>query len=148
MITVKIQNLNEIKTVFAKVPMKMTKELNVAVERVVLKIESSAKRNAPVNKKSGGGSLRQSIKSRMTGVASGEITVGASYGIYVHEGTRPHQIRIRVKKVLADKRAGRIFGKVVNHPGTKANPFLRKAVEDNQSFIDSEFKKAVERAIK
>jgi len=33
-------------------------------------------------------------------------------------------------KALANKKSGQIFGKSVNHPGTKANPYLEKAFSE------------------
>lgn len=147
-IKLKIKNINEIASVFRKAPAKMTAELNRAIERIIIKIDNTAKREAPVSKQSGGGNLRQSISSRMLGVARGAVEVGASYAGYVHGGTRAHIIRIRNKKVLANKRTGRVFGKVVRHPGTRANPFLQRAVDKNNSFIDLQFNKAIENALK
>jgi len=147
-ISIKVKNLDKIKAKFKIAPVKMTIELGKAINRIITKIENDAKRNAPVNKQSGGGNLRQSIRSIMLGPARGKVEVGANYGIYVHEGTRPHIIRVRQKKVLANKREGRIFGKVVHHPGTKKNPFLQKAVDENKSFINKEFSKAVKQTFK
>jgi len=147
-ITIKVKNLDRIQMMFKKAPMKMTTALHKAINRIVLKIERDAKRNAPVNKKGGGGNLRQSIRSMMIGPARGKVEAGAGYAVFVHEGTRPHIIRIRQRKVLANKREGKIFGKVVHHPGTKANPFLQKAVDDNENFIDKEFESAVKKVFK
>jgi len=148
LIKFEIKNIKEIKATFKQAPVKMTRELNKAIKRIITKIEGTAKREAPVNKQSGGGNLRQSISSKMAGIAKGVVDVSAKYAIYVHEGTRPHIIRIRNKKVLANTRTGRFFGKVVHHPGTKANPFLQRAVDKNKSFIDKEFGNAVEKALK
>ena len=54
----------------------------------------------------------------------------AEYAVYVHEGTRPHVIRPRNKQVLAfNGREGRVFAREVHHPGTRARPFLRNALE-------------------
>ena len=146
-ITIKVENLDEIQKAFSRAPIKMVKEISIALTKITLKIESAAKKEAPVNKQSGGGNLRQSIRGYSSGF-KGVVAVGANYAIYVHEGTRPHIIRVRTKKVLANKRMGQIFGKVVHHPGTKANPFLQRAVDKNKKFIDSQFAKAVSNAIK
>lgn len=49
--------------------------------------------------------------------------------MYVHNGTRPHVIRPRYRKVLKFSVKGRtVFARVVMHPGTKPNPFLTKAL--------------------
>lgn len=131
-----------------KAPEKMTSELHRAISKTVLKVEAEAKREAPVNKQTAGGNLRQSIKSRMSGVATGIVEVGVDYGVYVHEGTAPHQIRTRGRKALANKRTNQIFGRVVNHPGTKANPFLQRAVDNASGEIENYFIEAVNNLFK
>lgn len=143
LVSVTIKNLDAIRLAYANSPVKMQSELGRAIQRTVLTIESRAKKEAPVNKQSGGGNLRQSIRSGMSGLMTGFVEVGAEYGIYVHEGTRPHQIVARNKRVLANKRSGDVFGRVVNHPGTKANPFLQRAVDASESDIDGYFINAV-----
>lgn len=73
------------------------------------------------------------------------VHANAGYAAFVELGTRPHVIRPRRKKVLAwpagnARLSGRarsggamVFARKVNHPGTKAQPFLvpgaRKALE-------------------
>lgn len=50
---------------------------------------------------------------------------------FVHEGTTPHKIRARPGKKLVffSRKAGRVlFKDEVHHPGTRANPFLVKAL--------------------
>lgn len=143
-----IKNYDAVRLAFQKAPEKMAKEINTAIAKTILKIESAAKREAPVNKQTGGGNLRQSIKSRMTGKMSGIVEVGAEYGIYVHEGTRPHMIRARTMKALANRRTNQFFGRTVNHPGTAANPFLQRAVDIAQKEVDSYFMNAVENVFK
>lgn len=75
---------------------------------------------------------------------------GAPYAVYVHEGTKPHIIRPVKKKALASK--NKIFGKKVNHPGTKPNPFLLVAAKETSSEIDkligNDISKAVAENIK
>jgi hypothetical protein len=50
----------------------------------------------------------------------------ANYAPYVEFGTAPHEIRPVNAKVLANPKTGQIFGTLVHHPGTKANPHSRK----------------------
>ncbi len=146
-VKIQLKGYNKIAETFKKAPARMTRELGIAIKSVVEKLENDAKREAPVNKQSGGGNLRQSIRGRMTGAASGKIEVGVGYGVFVHEGTKPHTIRVSRRRVLANRRTGNIFGKVVKHPGTKANPFLTRAVEKNEKFINRQFALAVQRAL-
>ena len=75
-------------------------------------------------------------------VGFGEAKVGAaaSYAEAVDNGTRPHEIRPINGKVLAFKVAGKmIFTPIVHHPGTKANPFLERAVDEASGKVESVF---------
>lgn len=75
------------------------------------------------------GNLKRDI--RVFEVTASEVKVGntlkAKYAKYVHGGTRAHFIKPKNKKALANKKAGLFFGKKVNHPGQKANPYLLNA---------------------
>lgn len=143
--SITIPNLKEIKAKFDQAPGKMTQEVDTAVRKSILRIEGATKREAPVNKQSAGGNLRQSIRSGMLGVASGEVEVGVDYGVFVEEGTRPHVITAKSAKVLANKYTGQIFGRTVNHPGTKANPFFKRGIDASEGDIAAYFGQAVEK---
>jgi hypothetical protein len=70
------------------------------------------------------------MRARRTYVA-GRVEVTAKYATMVHDGTRPHVIRPRRKKALRFlwKKKGRwVVLKKVNHPGTKARPWLWRAL--------------------
>ncbi len=143
-ISIKIVDINSLAKAFKKAPAIAIPLYARAIERSARKIEGDAKRNAPVNKQSGGGTLRQSISSRMRGNASAVIESRAKYSAYVDQGTRPHIIVAKNKKVLANKRTGQFFGRVVKHPGTKKQPYFTNAVEGNESFINNELKVALQ----
>lgn len=54
------------------------------------------------------------------------------YSLYVHEGTKPHEIRAKYAPMLVFfwPKVGRVVHfKKVNHPGTRPYRFLTKAVE-------------------
>lgn len=60
-------------------------------------------------------------------------TVGSDveYAPMVNGGTRPHIIRPRRAKALRFKVGGRtVYAKVVRHPGTRARPFLDRALRE------------------
>jgi hypothetical protein len=67
----------------------------------------------------------------------------ASYAPYVEFGTKPHIIRPVKARVLANKATGQIFGTLVHHPGTKANPFLERIILAAQPDIDTLFGQAL-----
>ena len=143
-ISIRIENLDQLKATFLKVPTIAAPLFGNAVEKIAFKIEAEAKRNAPVNKGYGGGNLRQSIQARKSGKMSAVIESKAKYSAYVDQGTRPHIIRVRNKKVLANRRTGRIFGRVVKHPGTRPTKYFSNAVESGERFINIELKSALE----
>lgn len=101
--------------------------------RLARRVVAQAKVNAPVDT----GNMRAQIAADpmvTTGMTVRQtIRVGgdaAEYAIYVHEGTRPHVIRPRNKSVLMfNGREGKVFAREVHHPGTRARPFLRNALE-------------------
>jgi len=95
-----------------------------------------AREEAPVKT----GRLRANIRTepfRMTGPYKGEGGVGVNksavpYAGYVRWGTRPHIIRCKRPAYALHfywKKVGAwVFFDHVNHPGTKPNPFLERAL--------------------
>lgn len=147
-VTIQIANIDSVMAMFKIAPLKMTEEIHRAVNKAVILLERNIKKEAPVNKRKGGGNLRQSVRGTMTGIASGAVEVGASYGAPVNDGSVPHLIRAKNRKVLADRRNGIIFGRVVKHPGTKANPFFDRGVDKSRAEIDKYFIRAVQNTLK
>ena len=92
------------------------------------------------------GNLGRSIHLGAVTPSRAETIASASYAAYVETGTRPHVIRPKNRKALrwaasgdarlsgSPRSGGRVrFAKRVNHPGTRAKPFMvpgaKKAVE-------------------
>ena len=69
----------------------------------------------------------------------------ATYAPFVEFGTAPHEIRPVNKRVLANVKTGQIFGTLVHHPGTKANPFMERIVASAQPDVDSVFIQALDK---
>ncbi len=65
------------------------------------------------------------------------------YAIYVHEGTRPHIILPRIKKALWWEGALHPVRRV-QHPGTKANPFMQRIANQSQPEIEGTFVQALD----
>lgn len=81
------------------------------------------------------GRLRASIKGRAsrTWTLRPQYTVSTNvdYASMVQNGTRPHIIRPRTKQALKFNVGGQVvFAKVVHHPGTRARPFLDRALTE------------------
>lgn len=100
------------------------------VNQLGRRVTNSAKQRTPVNT----GNLRNSIRQEPVKVegarVSFSVVADADYASFVHDGTRPHVITPKSAKVLAFRAGGTmVFASRVNHPGTKARPFLRNALE-------------------
>lgn len=95
------------------------------VTRVTLKTAEIAMATAP-------GSMKQRIRPIIKGSKMnplGIVMVDHPAAHYVMNGTKPHEIRPRNKKVLRFTVGGTVvYARRVDHPGTKPNPFLWKAM--------------------
>lgn len=93
-------------------------------------IANDAKHRVPVLTGHLGRSISEDPQRMVTALhVVGGVTAHAKYAVFVHEGTRPHIIRPKNPGgVLHFYWNGReVFVKSVNHPGTRARPFLRNA---------------------
>lgn len=146
-IQVKITGLDKVNEAMRKYPAATARELNLAIQKTVKVVEAQAVKEAPVNKQTGGGNLRQNIRSQMTGALSGVIMSKAPYSAAVHEGTRPHEIRYSKpgRGGLFNARTGQGFGRVVQHPGTRPNPFMLRAIEHTKTTVEKIFETMLKR---
>ncbi|WP_405554336.1 HK97 gp10 family phage protein [Streptomyces sp. NBC_01171] len=106
---------------------RMSDDVARAVEATRIDVQNEARRRAPVDT----GRLRSSIVSRAEG--SGRslgyvIGSNVNYASAVEYGTAPHVIKPKHKKALYWPGAAHPVAQV-NHPGTRAQPFLRPAIE-------------------
>lgn len=81
--SVKIENLEQIKSAFRRSPQIMTKELYKAIKTSIFEIETESKSNTPVAT----GYLRASHQTTFEPL-KGMIEPTANYATFVHEGTR------------------------------------------------------------
>jgi hypothetical protein len=109
-------------------------EINAILQRrmrqIIRLVAADARTNAPVDT----GRMAQAIKedpivSNGPLRVVGGVTSHAPYSVFVHQGTRPHVIRPRNAAALRFQSGGAtVFASSVNHPGTRARPFLTNAV--------------------
>jgi hypothetical protein len=70
----------------------------------------------------------------------GVVGFAASYAAAVEFGTTPHEIRPANGGVLAFEVAGKmVFTPLVHHPGTRANPFMQRALDEALGKVDQVF---------
>lgn len=82
------------------------------------------------------GTLARSIRVEQARTVGGQfdagyaVTANTPYALYVHEGTRPHTITGNPLLVFDWPKGGRhpAVLRRVNHPGTRAQPFLADAI--------------------
>lgn len=106
-------------------------ESRKALRRRAPQVLNRAKILAPVDT----GRLRASGKIQYSGLFTfrpkATVIFDVSYAAMVNDGTRPHIIRPKTKQVLKFTVGGRtVYAKVVHHPGTRANPFLDRALRE------------------
>ena len=91
-------------------------------------IRTEAMRNLERNGTSKTRKLKQSIQHiTVKSGYGGEVFSGLDTSEFIEYGTKPHWIKIKHKKVLANVKTDEIFGKKVFHPGTKPKPFMAPA---------------------
>ncbi len=131
-----IKGLADVLNMLSDSPLKMHKGLRVGLYVAAKLVESEAKSNVPVEH----GSLRESIRTAIhytddkilaTVKAGGEVVDG-TYIAYAHlieySGAAAHDIVAHGK----DLAFGGHAYPVVHHPGMKAHPFLRPALDSQE----------------
>lgn len=142
-ITIKDKEFNRQLEKLAK---KHSSKLYMALVAATAKTHKLAVHDAPVDD----GTLRREIEMDITRAKefTGVVISKANYSQAVEEGTRPHKIEIRRKKVLAGKgvpgnrNSGgwSIWGRVVQHPGTKPQPFMHPAFIVGKNYLYKKIK--------
>ena len=113
-----------------------------AIKKSAFNIESQAKKNLASNKSVVTGHLRRSITTKMGDLEATIHTSNVKYAIIVEKGSKPHIIRPKNKKALYWKGAKRPV-KLVNHPGSKAKPYLEPAFESEKDKFIENLKEAI-----
>ena len=140
---VKIKGLDELTSALRKSPIIAGKHIGKAIALSVALVNRNAKLEAPVGKT---GMLKSGIHSRINPL-NGKVESTVGYGVFVHEGTSPHIIRPVKKKALYWKGAAHPV-KLVRHPGTKANPFMKRGAERSEIGVQGLFSKAIDNIVK
>ena len=155
---IEIKHLAELTAAFAAAPEAIKKQLKLAMLVALRDIQSRARSEHRFRSRTG--NLERSIETEILSdwplkgrvALDQSITMtdsGRSYGAYVHDGTDPHIITPRVKKCLRWAGGnGFIFAKRVNHPGTKADPFLYNAAQNERENINNTFERYTLQAIR
>lgn len=106
----------------ADIPMAIAGVLPELTEQLV----GAIKETAPVGKGPTAGSGRDSIEGEPH--EGGADITAVRHMLFAASGTKPHDIKVRNAKVLADAE-GDIFGTLVHHPGTAPNDYIERGIE-------------------
>lgn len=140
--TIKIEGLEKLKVAFRRSPGIVKEQIHKAIALSIALVDRNAKIEAPVKT----GRLRSGIRSRISPFR-GMVESTVKYGIFVHEGTSAHIIRPVRKKALYWKGAKHPV-KMVRHPGTKANPFMKRGAEKSEGQVRLVFQRAINNVTK
>ena len=124
MIKIDSSDLNKFSVILKELPDEIKDDVRKVVKNSAFNIEKNAKSSASVKT----GHLKRSISTKMGDMEATIHTSNLKYAPMVEFGTRPHIIRAKNKKALYWKGASHPV-KQVNHPGSKAKPYLIPAFE-------------------
>lgn len=128
MIKIEIPALPRVQRGVANGPRVLQSEVTTALTAGGLLVESTARSLAPRDT----GRLQGSITSRVSGMQA-EIGPSVAYGLYVERGTRPHFPPPAALGGWARRHGVSPFAlaRGIARRGTKAQPFMRPALEQN-----------------
>ena len=113
-----------------------TKKIHKVLKNSAMAIEANAKGNLSSNGSVQTGHLRRSIANFRRGMTATVHTSNVKYAHMVEYGTKAHIIRAKNKKALYWKGA-KYPVKQVNHPGSKAKPYLIPAFnQEKDQFLE------------
>lgn len=118
---------------------------NQAISKALARILGAEKTEAPFGVS---GILRDNWQLT-TGRFTGQIVSMAPYAAAVHEGTAPHMPPVDAITPWANKRGISPWAVAmsIKKKGTKANPFLTRAINDVEDNISDDFANALEQAV-
>lgn len=150
MIELKINGLNDLLKIADKYPSASEKHINKAIQNSLIRIQDQAKREAPFGVS---GNLRQNWQislGRFTGrLTSKAQNQGYNYGVAVEYGTRPHYVSAKKLARWGNRKGINPYALAnsIAKKGTKANPFLQRSKDKQESNVNKEFDKALENII-
>ena len=137
-IHIKVEGLDEAFETMREFPHKADQAIDMTMRIAAMRGYQWMYGDTPVKT----GELRASLFSRQTSPYRMEIGATAPHAIPVHQGTRPHIIRPVRASVLRFEVGGKIvFARMVRHPGTRPNPFVKRTVDRLVEFIRAGFLK-------
>ena len=142
MIKINADELNKFSVEIPKLYEKNEAFVRQTVKNSAFNIQKNAKSNLTKNKSVDTGHLRRGISTDIKGLGATIHTSNIKYAPGVEYGTKAHIIRAKNKKALYWKGAKHPV-KQVNHPGSKAKPYLIPAFEKEKDQFLEKLKEVV-----
>ena len=142
MIKINVDEIDKFAVELTELSEKSRDNVQKAVKKSAFNIEANAKKNLASNKSVVTGHLRRSIATKMGDLEATIHTSNVKYAVIVEKGSKAHVIRPKNKKALYWKGAKRPV-KLVNHPGSKAKPYLIPAFESEKDKFIENLKEAI-----
>lgn len=148
MINLRIEGAQELRGDLRALSYAMRAGLTDAMEKSVFRLQDQAKRNTPVDT----GRLRSSIDVTVNWdreMLVGEVQPHTDYALYVHEGTDPHWPPVQALEGWARRHGmdAYVVALAIARRGTKAQPYLRQALETERDNVIVIFERAVRNVI-
>ena len=136
MIKINADELNKFSIEIPKLYEKNETLVRQTVKNSAFNIQKNAKSNLTKNKSVDTGHLRRGVSTDIRGLGATIHTSNIKYAPGVEYGTKAHIIKAKNKKVLYWKGAKHPVKKV-NHPGSKAKPYLIPAFnQEKDQFLE------------
>ena len=136
MIKINADELNKFSVEVTKLSDEVEEDVKKVVKNSAFNIEKNAKSNLTKNKSVATGHLRRGISTDIKGLDAIIHTSNIKYAPGVEYGTKAHIIRPKNKRFLYWEGAKHPV-KQVNHPGSKAKPYLIPAFEkEKDQFLE------------
>ena len=142
MIRVDYSDLNKLTVSLKKLSDEAENNVNKAIKDSAFNIQRNAMSNLASNGSFKTGHLRRSISVDMGNLEATIHTSNVKYAVMVEKGTKAHIIKPKNKKALYWKGASHPV-KQVNHPGSKAKPYLIPAFEKEIPYFVEKLKDVV-----
>lgn len=140
-IKIEIANINEIRSALAKSPIIVSRHTNIAIKKSLLvDLHNAKQQTTPVDTSNLIGTWDAKFSN-----LSGEYGPRSKYAYWVHIGSGPHWAPIKYLEGWAKRHGINPYAlqKSIAKKGTKANPFLQKAVDKAQPNINRRFEVAL-----
>ena len=142
MIRVDYSDLNKLTVSLRKLSDEAESNVNKVIKDSAFNIQRTAMSNLTSNGSVKTGHLRRAISVDMGNLEATIHTSNVKYAVMVEKGTKAHVIKPKNKKALYWKGATHPV-KQVNHPGSKAKPYLIPAFEKEIPYFVEKLKDVV-----